>query len=196
VTSASKPGTDLLVWVDIETTGLDPKTDAILEIACVITDGDLRDRSTAFSMITDAARDRAFSSMHPRVQDMHLASGLWGASLTSKYAPDDACAMLAEYISNRIPDGYRPPLAGSSVHFDRAFLGEHAPLALERLHYRNLDVSSVREAVLRFWPQVGEPREPAHRALADVRASIALLAYYRDALAPTARIPGRFGEDS
>lgn len=178
----------LLVWIDLETTGLDPKIDAILEIACVVTDGDLRDRAAAFSVVTNAARDRAFSSLPARVQEMHGSSGLWSESLASRFSEVNAGVALLEYLRIHVPPGARPELAGSSVHFDRMFLHEHMPAVLEPLHYRHLDVSSVREAVRRFWPAVhnAEPLHvvPAQRALADVRAAVELLAFYRRALQP------------
>lgn len=177
---------DVLVWVDLETTGLDPKTDAILEVACVVTDGALRDLAAGFSTVTDAARGIAFSSLHPKVQEMHLGTGLWAESLASKLSGVDAGVALLEYLRANIPLGSRPELAGSSVHFDRSFLAEHWPAVLKLLHYRNLDASSIREAARRFWPSV-YAEDPGHgviphRAMADIRGSIEIARFYSRSL--------------
>lgn len=196
------PEESLLVWLDFETLGLDPKTCAILEVGCVVTDGLLREIASPYFAVTDAARRVAIADVHPKVADMHLKSGLWVESLTNAPPLTEAAALagLADYIRALIPAGLAKSkpggaqLAGSTISFDRGFLVERAPAVLDLVHYRNLDTSSLNEAARRFWPQVwrGRPHadehKVAHRSVADCRAAIEVARYYREALTPTIRV--------
>ncbi len=197
--------TDYLVWTDLETTGLDPHGDDILEIACIVTDAGLRPVAT-FCAITKEARYHALEALHPKVQEMHTRNGLWEASLAAPRDCNQVAAEFASFLDATIPrikiDGKmaraNAQLAGSTISFDRAFLREHMPKAHAMLHYRNLDVSTLNEVARRFWPAVYEvrpgagkkPEDAKHRALEDVEASIGTLRYYLANLYPMLTVDG------
>ncbi|MEN9922701.1 MAG: hypothetical protein RIS09_215 [Actinomycetota bacterium] len=171
---------DRLVWVDLEMTGLDPKTHVIVEIACVVTDAQLNPLDGGISRVV-FADDAQLSRMDDIVTKMHTQSGLiteipHGISLAS------AEADVLEYIKSHIPQPQKSPLAGSSVYVDRLFLQAHMPTLESYLHYRIVDVSSVKELTRRWYPRMyfaAPTKNGNHRALADIFDSIRELSYYR-----------------
>lgn len=177
------PAEDRLVWIDLEMTGLDPMHDEIVEIACIVTEGDLTELDEGISLVVKP-NDAPLAAMDQFVVDMHTSSGLieeipQGISLA------DANEAVLAYIKNHIPDARKAPLAGSSVYVDRIFLSRYMPDIDAHLHYRIVDVSSIKELTKRWYPRAyyNTPEKTGnHRALADIRESIAELRYYRDAV--------------
>jgi len=177
-------GTERLVWIDCEMTGLDPTRDDIVEIACIVTEGDLTELDAGISLVVKPADDAALSSMDDVVVRMHTESGLI-EEIPDGIALADAEAQVLAYVQQHIPEARRAPLAGSSVYVDRGFLAAQMPELDGYLHYRLVDVSSVKELVRRWFPRVyfATPEKHGnHRALGDIRESIAELRYYRDAV--------------
>jgi oligoribonuclease len=194
---------DLLVWVDLETTGLEAERESILEIACIVTDSALQPIAT-FCAITNAARYHAIALLDPVVQAMHTRSGLWDASMSAPRGQAQVAAEFRDFLDAHLPtvevDGkprrVAAQLAGSTISFDRSFLRQHMRAAHDLLHYRNLDVSTLNEVARRFWPDVyatrpgagKKPEDAAHRALDDIEASIACLRHYLAQIGPKPRI--------
>ncbi len=182
-TAGSAKAGDRIVWVDCEMTGLDLGSDALVEVACVVTDADLVELDAGVSVVIRPP-DAAFAAMPEVVVDMHTASGLieeipHGIELSA------AETHVLDYIRGHVPEARKAPLAGSSVYVDRGFLARDMPELDAWLHYRLIDVSSVKELVRRWYPRVyfnAPPKVGNHRALADARESIAELRYYRDAV--------------
>jgi oligoribonuclease len=176
-------GTDRLVWIDCEMTGLDPATDEIVEIACIVTEGDLTELDSGISLVVKPS-DAPLAAMDPVVVRMHTESGLIEeipAGITLAEAEERVLA----YVRSHVPDARKAPLAGSSVYVDRGFLSRYMPDLDAHLHYRLVDVSSIKEIVRRWFPRVyyATPEKKGnHRALGDIRESIAELRYYRDAI--------------
>ncbi|WP_263310027.1 oligoribonuclease [Brachybacterium atlanticum] len=173
---------DLIVWIDTETTGLDPATDDLLEIAVVVTCNDLTELG-AFNIVTTPAdgAHAAIERMDAFVHEMHTANGLIDAIEGSEaHAPRTADALAAGAI-DRFTAGHTGPflLGGNSITHDRGFLARHAPQTFSRLHYRSIDVSGIEQEMLRdgydqqitAWRDRFVPSD-AHRALADIRDSI------------------------
>lgn len=174
---------DRLVWLDLETTGLDPDHDTILEIATVITDKDLNTIATG-PVLPVHHPESLYLQMDPWCQQTHGASGLIEACRASTIGLAEAEIRTLRFIERYVPKG-ASPLAGSSIHFDRAFLRRLMPTLEGHLHFRCLDVSSFREAIKRWRPDVVEKnvKRYPHRAAADIEESIAELRYYREAFA-------------
>lgn len=176
-------GSDLLVWIDCEMTGLDLAVDELVEIAVVITDFDLNPIDDGFSIVIKPS-DAALANMGEFVTAMHTTSGL------IEEIPDgvdlaDAEFRVLQYVVDHIPDAQKAPLAGNSIGTDRAFLAKFMPLLDAHLHYRNVDVSSVKELARRWYPRAyfnAPSKDGGHRALADILESIRELAYYRAAV--------------
>ncbi|KAI9064529.1 ribonuclease H-like protein [Trametes sanguinea] len=174
-----------LVWVDCEMTGLDPKTDKILEIAVLITNGNLElvDEGISYIVRTDK---EVLDKMGDWCRGTHGASGLTQACLESPYTKDFVQQQILSYIKKWIPKERIGVLAGNSVHMDRMFLAQEMPEILEHLHYRGLpDVSSIKEVAHRWYRTKqlhGSPPEGAHRALDDIKGSIRELKWYRQNL--------------
>jgi oligoribonuclease len=172
-----------LVWIDCEMTGLDPLSDELVEIACIVTEGDLTELDTGITIVIKA-NAAPLAAMDEIVVAMHNESGLineipFGATL------EDAQAQVLAYVRSHIPEARKAPLAGSSVYVDRGFLQRYMPELDAYLHYRLVDVSSVKEMVRRWYPRVyfATPEKKGnHRALGDIRDSIAELRYYREAV--------------
>ena len=177
------PAEDRLVWIDLEMTGLDPMHDEIVEIACIVTEGDLTELDEGISLVVKP-NDAPLAAMDQFVVDMHTSSGLIDVIPQGVSLADANEAVLA-YIKSHIPESRKAPLAGSSVYVDRIFLSRYMPDIDAHLHYRIVDVSSIKELTKRWYPRAyyNTPEKTGnHRALADIRESIAELRYYRDAV--------------
>ncbi len=173
-----------LVWVDLEMTGLDPDRDVILEAAALITDGAL-ERVIEGPDLVLAAPEEALEGMAEVVAEMHATSGLTDAVRASTVRMDDAEEQLLAFVAEHVPEARTAPLAGNSVHADRAFLRRYMPAFESHLHYRNVDVSTLKELCKRWRPDILEssaPKAGGHRAMADIRESLEELRIYRDAL--------------
>lgn len=179
----STPPTDRLVWIDLEMTGLSTARDEIVEIACIVTEADLTEVDEGISLVIQPSPE-AWAGMDPFVVNMHETSGL-SAEVNDGITLEQATAQVLDYITTHIPEARKAPLAGSSVYVDRMFLARYMPSIDEYLHYRIIDVSSIKELAKRWYPRVyfNTPEKTGnHRALADIRESIAELRYYRDAV--------------
>ena len=176
------PLTQPLVWIDLEMTGLDPTTEVIVEIAVIITDGALETIVEGPDLVI-GTDDEKLEGMAPVVIEMHASSGLTPEIRNSSLTVSEAERRVLEFVRQHVPEPGSAPLAGNSVHADRAFLNVYMPELEAHLHYRNVDVSTIKELARRWYPQVLE-EEPAktgnHRALAGIRESIAELEYYRE----------------
>jgi len=177
-------GTERLVWIDCEMTGLDPTRDDIVEIACIVTEGDLTELDAGISLVVKPADDAGLAAMDDVVVRMHTESGLID-EIPDGIPLADAEAQVLAYVQQHIPEARKAPLAGSSVYVDRGFLAAQMPELDTYLHYRLVDVSSVKELVRRWFPRAyfATPEKRGnHRALGDIRESIAELRYYREAI--------------
>ena len=174
---------DRLVWIDCEMTGLDLEADALIEVAALVTDFELNVIGEGVQVVIRPPA-AALEQMGDFVRDMHVSSGLLpelDAGVTLAEAEDRVIAFIREHC----PEGSRPPLAGNSIGTDRAFLARDMPRLEGALHYRNVDVSSVKELARRWYPRVyyASPEKSGnHRALADIAESIEELRYYREAV--------------
>ncbi|KAF9228398.1 ribonuclease H-like protein [Gyrodon lividus] len=171
-----------LVWIDCEMTGLNPKKDKLLEIAVLITNGnlDLVDNGIEFVIRTNKS---LLDSMDEWCILQHGKSGLTQACLESPYSKDFVYDAVLQYVKQWIPEQRTGVLAGNSVHADRSFLVEEMPELIDWLHYRIVDVSSVKELCRRWYPGTEVPQKifsGKHRALEDIKSSIKELAWYRD----------------
>jgi oligoribonuclease len=174
---------DRIVWIDCEMTGLDLGSDALVEVACVVTDADLRELDAGVSVVIRPP-DAPFAAMPDIVREMHTASGLI-EEIPHGTTLEAAEALVLDYIRSHCPEPRKAPLAGSSVYVDRGFLARDMPTLDAYLHYRLIDVSSIKELVRRWYPRVyfnSPPKRGNHRALADARESVAELRYYREAV--------------
>lgn len=173
-----------LVWVDCEMTGLDLARDALIEVAAIVTDADLSPLDEGIDVIIHVDDD-VLDTMVPFVHEMHASSGLTDAVRASTTTLGDAEKLVLDYVKSHVPDQKTAPLCGNSIATDRGFLARDMPALDEHLHYRMVDVSSLKELAKRWYPRVyqSQPEKGlAHRALADVRESILELAYYRRTL--------------
>jgi oligoribonuclease len=170
-----------LVWIDCEMTGLDVEKDSLVEIAVLITDSDLNILDEAGLNVVIKPRPESLAQMGDFVTQMHQESGLLPL-LADGLAITDAEQKLLDYIEGFAPEVRSAPLAGNSIGTDRMFLNRYMPNLDAHLHYRNIDVSSVKELTRRWFPKVYfqlPKKSGGHRALADIRESIAELRYYR-----------------
>ncbi|MFC5790592.1 oligoribonuclease [Agromyces tardus] len=174
---------DRLVWIDCEMTGLDLEVDELVEIAVVITDYDLNPVDPGLSIVIkpDAS---ALQSMGDFVRAMHTESGLI-EEIPNGVSVAEAEYEVLEYVLKHVPDEQKAPLAGNSIGTDRAFLAKFMPRLDGHLHYRNVDVSSIKELAKRWFPRAyfnAPAKDGGHRALADILESIRELQYYRRAV--------------
>ena len=175
---------DRLVWIDCEMTGLDLQRDALIEVAVIVTDADLAPVDNGLDIVIHAADD-VLSEMLPVVQEMHASSGLTESVRQSSTTLGEAERLVLDYVRSHVPEPRTAPLCGNSIATDRGFLARDMPDLDAYLHYRMIDVSSVKELARRWFPRVyfAQPAKGlAHRALADIRESIQELAYYRRTL--------------
>ena len=174
---------DRIVWIDCEMTGLDTVNDVLVEVACVVTDAQLNEIGPGFEVVIHAPQAK-LDAMDPIVVSMHTESGLLPLipnGVTLSHAEES----LFDYISTHAPEAGKSPLGGSSVHMDRIFITRDMPKVASYLHYRIIDVSSIKEIVRRWYPRVyfASPAKTGnHRALGDIRDSIAELKYYRQTI--------------
>ena len=167
-----------LVWVDLEMSGLDPESCQILEIAAIITDGDLNVIAEGPDLVIHQP-DAVLEAMDEWCTRQHGQSGLTAAVRASTVSLADAEAQVLALIKAHCPAG-KSPLCGNSIGHDRRFLIRYMPALAKHLSYRNVDVSSIKELVRRWYPQVSPPpKRETHRALDDIRESIAELRFYR-----------------
>jgi oligoribonuclease len=172
-----------LVWIDCEMTGLDLEADALIEVAALVTDFNLQVLGDGVDIVIKPPA-AALDQMIPFVRDMHTSSELieeLDGGVTLAEAEDHVLA----YVREHCPDDSRPPLAGNTVATDRAFLARDMPTLEQFLHYRIVDVSSIKELSRRWFPRAyynAPAKGGNHRALADIRESIEELRYYRDAV--------------
>lgn len=175
-------GSDRLVWIDCEMTGLDLNVDELVEVAVVVTDFELTALDPGFQIVIrpDAS---ALEHMSDFVRKMHETSGLLD-EIPHGVTLADAEFQALEYIQRFVPEG-KAPLAGNTIGTDRMFLARFMPRIDRWLHYRNVDVSSIKELSRRWYPRAyyqAPAKSGGHRALADIRESIRELAYYRQAV--------------
>lgn len=172
---------DLLVWIDCEMTGLDLGKDALIEVAALVTDPDLNVLGDGVDVVIHAD-DAALDGMPDVVREMHQKSGLTEEVRRSTVTLQEAEDLVMEYVTAWVPDPRSAPLCGNSIATDRGFVSRDMPRLDAHLHYRMIDVSSIKELCRRWYPRVyfGQPTKGlAHRALADIRESVRELEYYR-----------------
>lgn len=171
----------MLVWMDLEMTGLDADHDVIVEIATIVTDDELNVVAEGPDLVIHQPPE-ALEHMDPVVVDMHTSSGLLEAIAASTVTLEDAGAQTLAFIREHVPEARTVPLCGNSIGTDRRFLARYLPEIEEHLHYRSVDVSTLKELARRWYPGVlsALPRKAtSHRALDDIRESIDELRYYR-----------------
>jgi oligoribonuclease len=172
---------DHLVWLDAEMTGLDLERDVLIEVAALVTDSELNVLGTGVDVVIHAD-EVALGSMVEIVREMHDKSGLTDAVRTSTVTVPDAEQMIMEYVTTYVTEPRTAPLCGNSIATDRGFVARYMPRFDQHLHYRMIDVSSIKELCRRWYPRsyFGQPQKGlAHRALADIQESIRELEYYR-----------------
>lgn len=182
--------------MDLEMTGLDPDRHVIVEIATVITDDDLAVVAEGPDLVVHQPPE-ALTAMEPVVVEMHTTSGLLDAIASSPTTLADAGARTLEFIRTHVPEPRTVPLCGNSIGTDRRFLARYLPEIEDHLHYRSVDVSTIKELARRWYPDLagaGPRKAAAHRALDDIRESIDELRFYRERLfVPTTVEPGPEG---
>ena len=174
---------DNLVWIDCEMTGLDLGTDALIELAVLVTDPQLSVLGDGVDIVIKPPAD-ALAQMSDFVTEMHRNSGLLEL-LPNGVTLAEAEAEALAYIRSHVPDVRKAPLAGNTIGTDRTFLARDMPELEGHVHYRNVDVSSLKELAKRWYPRIyftAPAKSGNHRALADIRESIEELRYYREAM--------------
>ena len=172
----------MLIWMDLEMTGLDPQVHVIVEIATLVTDDDLNIIEEGPDLVIFQPAE-ALAHMDDFVTNMHTVSGLLPAITSSTISHDQAMQETLEFIKKHSPEPGKIPLAGNSIGTDRRFLAKYMPDIENWLHYRCVDVSSVKELVKRWYPGLEHARPGkvgTHRAMDDVRESVAELRFYRE----------------
>ncbi len=181
--TSDRASADRIVWIDCEMTGLSLTADALIEVAALVTDFELNQLGDGVDVVIRPP-DAALTQMDPFVHEMHTKSGLLD-QLASGTTMDAAQAQVLEYIRAWVPEPRKAPLGGNTVGTDRGFLARDMPELEAHLHYRIVDVSSIKELSRRWYPRAyfnAPAKNGGHRALADIRESIAELRYYREAV--------------
>ena len=191
------PDSDRLAWIDLEMTGLEVDSDVIVEIACLVTDSALEIVDEGIGVVVHQPPE-TLAGMVEVVRKMHTKSGLLPEIEASTVDLATAGAMVLDYLRGRLPKAGSAPLCGNSIGMDRRFLARYLPEVDDFLHYRSIDVSSLKELCRRWYPDIykGRPgKKESHRALDDIRESVAELRYYRDTILKpvTAAPPGAAG---
>jgi oligoribonuclease len=174
----------MLAWMDLEMTGLDPGRHRIVEIATLITDDDLAVVAEGPDLVI-ATSPESLEAMDPVVRTMHVRSGLLPAIAASTTSLEEAGAATLAFLKENIPAAGTVPLCGNSIGTDRRFLAAQLPEVEAYLHYRSVDVSTIKELARRWYPDAiaSSPRKAgSHRALGDILESVAELRYYREAI--------------
>jgi oligoribonuclease len=176
---------DVLVWMDLEMTGLDVEKDAIVEIAVLATSATTLEPLDEGLTVVVAQPAEVLARMSDFVRQMHERSGLLAEIGTAGIPLEEAGRKVLEYIKGHVPEPRTVPLCGNSIGMDRRFLARYLPEIEEHLHYRSIDVSSIKELCRRWYrePFAARPEKgDDHRALPDIRASITELRYYRETI--------------
>ena len=197
------PKYDRIVWIDCEMTGLDPQKHVIVEIAALVTDAELNILGNGVDVVVHAS-EIDLAQMDDVVTEMHNSSGLTEEIRESAVDVHEAERIVLDYIREWVPNARQAPLAGNSIASDRGFIRRYMPELEDFLHYRMIDVSSLKELARRWYPRVyfGQPEKGmSHRALADIRESIRELEFYRRAMmvpgeGPTKEEVARAAEDA
>ena len=197
------PKYDRIVWIDCEMTGLDPQKHVIVEIAALVTDANLNILGEGVDVVVHAS-ETDLAQMDDVVTEMHNSSGLTEEIRESAVDVHEAERIVLDYIREWVPNARQAPLAGNSIASDRGFIRRYMPDLEDFLHYRMIDVSSLKELARRWYPRVyfGQPEKGmSHRALADIRESIRELEFYRRAMmvpgeGPTKEEVARAAEDA
>jgi oligoribonuclease len=174
----------MLAWIDLEMTGLDPEENVIVEIATLITDDELEIIAEGPNLVIHAS-DAELGKMDPFVLDMHTKSGLLPEIKASTIKIKEAGDLTLSFLKEHIQEEKTVPLCGNSIGTDRRFLAEYLPEIENFLHYRSVDVSSVKELAKRWFPEklVDAPKKNGgHRAMEDIKASVEELKFYRSKL--------------
>jgi len=172
---------EALVWIDCEMTGLNPAVDVLVEVAVVITDSELTILDDGLDLLIKTDPDK-LASMEEVVREMHATSGLTEALTGATLTVEEAETQLLDYLKKWVPDRRKSPLCGNSIATDRSFLVRYMPRLDDHLHYRMIDVSSIKELARRWYPKTyfnAPVKTGGHRALADILDSINELRYYR-----------------
>jgi oligoribonuclease len=172
--------TAVLVWMDLEMTGLDHTRDVIVEIATLITDDELEIIAEGPDLVVHVP-ESALEGMDKVVVDMHTSSGLLEEIRSSTVSLEEAGRQTLDFIRSHVPQARTVPLCGNSIGMDRRFLAAYLPEIEDYLHYRSIDVSTIKELARRWYPGVSAPKkDTAHRALDDIRESVAELRFWRE----------------
>lgn len=181
---------DPIVWIDCEMTGLNLEADALVEVAAIVTNSDLEPLDGGIDLVI-APSEAAMAQMGDFVRDMHTKSGLL-EELPHGISMEEARSRVFEYVKRWVKEPRKAPLAGNSVGTDRNFLERDMPELVEYLHYRIIDVSSIKELARRWYPRAyfqSPEKNGGHRALGDILDSIDELRYYRGILFPQGEGP-------
>jgi oligoribonuclease len=182
-TENSERSQDRIVWIDCEMTGLDLRADALIEVAALVTDSQLTVLGEGVDVVIRPP-DGVLEHMEDVVRNMHTSSGLLD-ELDAGITLEAAQSAVMEYVRQYVPEPRKAPLAGNSVGTDRGFLARDMPELESHLHYRIVDVSSIKELARRWYPRIyfaSPSKNGGHRALADIQESIEELKYYREVL--------------
>jgi len=172
------------VWVDCEMTGLDPQKDALIEVAVIVTDDELNPLDGGIDLLIKPPQ-AALDQMSDFVRQMHTRSGLLAEIEAGGLTLEQASTAVLDYVKNLVPEAGKAPLGGNSVGMDKAFLTAYMPQLVDYLHYRIIDVSTLKELARRWYDRVWQcapAKAEGHRALQDITESINELRYYRAAM--------------
>jgi oligoribonuclease len=175
---------DALVWIDCEMTGLDPENDVLVEIAVVCTDTELNVLDDGLDIVI-ACPPAKLVKMDAVVREMHTASGLLDAIRAASTSVEQAEQQVLDYVREHVPDRRKAPLCGNTISTDRTFIAHYMPTLDDHLHYRMIDVSSIKELARRWYSRTyfnAPQKNGGHRAMADILESINELKYYRRAI--------------